>query len=59
MGSLVKLYKKPRAKKHAKLWRTWQGPYRVLTVSEDGANVDIVHVASDEVLKSQNINIRS
>ena len=40
VGDLVKLYRKPNFKKHAKLWRKWQGPYRVIKVSQDKANVD-------------------
>ena len=58
-GLVVKLYKKPRHKKHAKLWRSWQGPYKVVGVSEDGANVDLKHVAEHKVLRNQNIdNVR-
>jgi transposase InsO family protein len=56
VGSLVKLYKRPAAKKHAKLWRAWQGPCRVVKVSDDGANADIKHVASDEVIVNQHVN---
>ena len=55
VGALVKLFKKPKAKKHAKLWRTWQGPYRVLKVYNEGATADIKHVASDEVLSNQSL----
>ena len=55
VGALVKLFKKPKAKKHAKLWRTWQGPYRVLKVYHGGATADIKHVASDEVICNQNV----
>ena len=56
VGSLVKLYKRPRDKKKAKLYQTWQGPYRVVKITSDGANVDLKHVASSEVLGNQNIN---
>ena len=56
VGSLVKLYKRPRDKKKAKLYQTWQGPYRVVKITSYGANVDLKHVASSEVLGNQNIN---
>ena len=55
VGALIKLFRKPKAKKHAKLWRTWQGPYRVLKVYHDGATADIKHVASGEVVANQNV----
>jgi len=55
-GSLVKLYKKPLHKKHAKLSSTWQGPYIIVRMSEDGANADIKHVGEGTVLKQQMIN---
>jgi len=55
VGDLVKLYKKPKHKKIAKLGRTWQGPYRVIKVTEDGGNVDVKHVAADVVLQNQSI----
>ena len=56
VGSLVKLYKRPREKKKAKLYQTWQGPYRVVKITNEGATVDLKHVASSERLGNQNIN---
>ena len=55
VGSIVKLYKKPRAKKTAKLWRTWEGPYKVIKVADSKVNFTLKHVASQELLENQNV----
>ena len=55
VGDLVKLFKKPRHKKIAKLGRTWQGPYRIVNITDDGGNVDIKHVAADALIDNQSI----
>ena len=49
-GALVKLYKKPKHKKHAKLWRTCQGPYKVLEIADNGANVTPQHGAAPPMI---------
>ena len=48
--------KAPAQKKHAKLPSTWQGPYTIVRMSEDGANADSKHVGEGTVLKQQMVN---
>ena len=54
IGDLVKLYKKPRAKRTVKLWRKWQAPYKVIKVHNSGATFTLKHVAYHDLFKNQN-----
>ena len=59
MGSLVKLYKRPRDNKTAQLYQIWQGLYQVVKITPDGANVDLKHVESTKIIAAKILGNRN